>query len=60
MRKDGFFKGLELDPESFTTPAAVADLIVDHPRLMQRPVLVRGGRAIIGRPKDRVAAFLAE
>jgi arsenate reductase len=26
---------------------------------MQRPVLVRGDRAIIGRPKDRVAAFLA-
>ncbi|MDR7087438.1 arsenate reductase [Aeromicrobium panaciterrae] len=59
VRKDGFFKGLELNPDDYTTPSAVADLLVEHPRLMQRPVLVRGDRAIIGRPKDRVAAFLA-
>jgi hypothetical protein len=32
----------------------------EHPRLMQRPVFVKGERAIIGRPKDRVAAFLAD
>ena len=59
VRKDGYFTGLGLDADDFTTPEAVADLIVEHPRLMQRPVLVRGDRAIIGRPKDRVAAFLA-
>ncbi|GAA3529456.1 arsenate reductase (glutaredoxin) [Aeromicrobium panaciterrae] len=59
VRKDGFFTGLGLDPDDYTTPEAVADLIVEHPRLLQRPVLVRGDRAIIGRPKDRVAAFLA-
>lgn len=59
VRKDGFFKGLGLNPDDYTTPEAVADLLVKHPRLMQRPVLVRGDRAIIGRPKDRVAAFLS-
>ncbi|NRQ50239.1 ArsC/Spx/MgsR family protein [Aeromicrobium stalagmiti] len=59
VRKDAFFKGLGLDPDACTTPEAVADLLVEHPRLMQRPVLVRGDRAIIGRPKDRVAAFIA-
>lgn len=59
VRKDGFFKGLGLDPADFTTPETVADLLVAHPRLMQRPVLVRGDRAIIGRPKERVAGFLA-
>jgi arsenate reductase len=59
VRKDGFFKGLALDAADYTTPDAVADLLVEHPRLMQRPVLVRGDRAIIGRPMDRVAAFLA-
>jgi arsenate reductase len=58
VRKDGFFKGLGLDPDDYTTPEAVAELLVHHPRLMQRPVLVRGDRAIIGRPKERVAAFL--
>ncbi len=58
VRKDSFFKGLDLDPSDYTTADAVADLLVEHPRLMQRPVLVRGDRAIIGRPKDRVRAFL--
>ncbi|MBX3313093.1 MAG: arsenate reductase [Actinobacteria bacterium] len=59
VRKDGFFKDQGLDAADYTTPDAVADLLVEHPRLMQRPVLVRGDRAIIGRPKDRVAPFLA-
>jgi arsenate reductase len=59
VRKDGFFKDQGLDAEDYTTPDAVADLLVQHPRLMQRPVLVKGGRAIIGRPKDRVPVFIA-
>jgi arsenate reductase len=59
VRKDGFFKELGLDPADYATPEAVAALLAEHPRLMQRPVLVRADRAIIGRPKDRVAPFLA-
>lgn len=60
VRKDPYFTGLGLDASDYTTADAVADLLVEHPRLMQRPVLIRGDRAIIGRPKERVAAFLAE
>lgn len=59
VRKDSFFKGLDLNPNDYTTADTVADLLVEHPRLMQRPVLVRGDRAIIGRRKDRVQSFLA-
>jgi arsenate reductase len=59
VRKDDFFKQQGLSADDYTTAAAVADLLVEHPRLMQRPVLVRGSRAIIGRPKDRVEPFLA-
>ena len=59
VRKDGYFKDQGLLAEDYTTPDAVADLLVAHPRLMQRPVLVKGDKAIIGRPKDRVAPFLA-
>jgi arsenate reductase len=59
VRKDPYFKEQGLVAEDYTTPEQVADLLVEHPRLMQRPVLVRGDRAIIGRPKDRVAPFLA-
>jgi arsenate reductase len=36
----------------------VVAVLTDHPRLMQRPVLVKGDRAIIGRPKERVAPFI--
>ena len=60
VRKDSFFKDQGLDADDYTTPEAVADLLVEHPRLLQRPVLVRGDRAIIGRPKSRAEAFLAE
>ena len=59
VRKDPYFKEQGLDAADYVTPDAVADLLVEHPRLMQRPVLVRGDKAIIGRPKDRVPAFLA-
>ena len=59
VRKDAYFKDQGLDAADYTTPETVADLLVAHPRLMQRPVLIRGDRAIIGRPKDRVGPFLA-
>ena len=58
VRKDATFKKLELDPADYTTGPAVVDLLLEHPKLMQRPVLVKDGRAIIGRPKDRVEPFV--
>lgn len=60
VRKDGFFEEQGLDAGDYTTPEAVVGLLLEHPRLMQRPVLVKGDRAIIGRPKDRVPAFLSD
>lgn len=60
VRKDSFFSAQGLDPDDYVTPEQVADLLVEHPRLLQRPVLVRGDRAVIGRPKSRADAFLAE
>ncbi len=58
VRKDGHFRDLGLDADDYVTSEAVIELLLEHPRLMQRPVLVRGARAIIGRPKDRVEPFL--
>jgi arsenate reductase len=60
VRKDSFFKELGLDADDYMTSEAVIGLLLEHPRLMQRPVIVKGDRAIIGRPKDRVPTFLAE
>jgi arsenate reductase len=59
VRKDGYFRELRLDEADYTDVDSVADLLVEHPRLMQRPVIVKGDRAIIGRPKERVEPFLA-
>src|SRR3954451_17231802 len=55
VRKDPYFKELGLDPDDYTTKPAVVDLLVEHPRLMQRPLLVKGDRVVIGRPKQRAA-----
>lgn len=59
VRKDSLFKKLSLDAEDFQTAEQVVDIIAKHKMLMQRPVVVRGDRVIIGRPKERVRELLA-
>jgi arsenate reductase (glutaredoxin) len=58
--RHGDAKKAGVDTSQATTPAAVVDLLVEHPELMERPVVWRHGRAIIGRPTERVAPFLRE
>lgn len=58
VRRDPAFRELGLSASDIETREQVADLLADHPALMERPVLVRGDRAIIGRPTERVAEFL--
>ena len=59
VRKDAKFEKLGLSSGTYVdNPAAVVDIILKHKELMQRPLLVRADKAIIGRPKDRVAPFL--
>ena len=59
VRRDANFTKLGLRDTDVATAEQVLDVLTEHPELLQRPVLVRDGRAIIGRPKDRVPAFLA-
>lgn len=56
--KDAKFTALGLDPADYVTPSAVVDLLVEHPEVMERPVLLVDGRAAIGRPLDRIEALL--
>lgn len=58
VRKDSVFAKLGLDEAEYQTPAAVVDLLVKHPKLMQRPVVMTAKGAVIGRPKDRVSELL--
>ena len=54
VRKDGRFKALGLGPDDCATTARVIDLLLAHPKLMQRPVVLRGERALIARPPGKV------
>ena len=65
VRKDAFFGKLGLDEADFVGNVdAVVDILVEHPKLLQRPVIVTGKKAIIGRPlgdenaKERLVALL--
>ncbi len=60
VRKDSQFKKLGLDPDDYVgNPEAVIDLLVERKALLQRPVVVKGKKAMIGRPKDRIVDFLS-
>ena len=59
MRRDSQFKKLGLGEADVETKEQIVNLLLDKPRLMQRPVVVMGERAIIGRPKARVLEFLS-
>ncbi|MCB0953863.1 MAG: arsenate reductase [Microthrixaceae bacterium] len=58
VRRDAKFKSYGLSDDDVATADQVADVLAEHGELLQRPILVKGDRAIIGRPKDRVAPFL--
>jgi arsenate reductase (glutaredoxin) len=59
VRKDKRFFALGLDPDAYTTRETVVGLLLEHPELMQRPVVVRGGQAVIARPSEKVLELLA-
>jgi arsenate reductase len=58
VRKDSQFKKLGLDEADYVDAEPVIDLLVAKPRLLQRPIVVRGDKAMIGRPKERIRALL--
>ena len=58
VRKDKRFAELGLRAEDYVTAPAVVALLLEHPELMQRPVVVRGERAIIARPGEKVLELL--
>lgn len=60
VRKDSRFEKLGLDPADYVgNPDAVVELLSREKALLQRPVVVKGDRAIIGRPKDRIVELLS-
>jgi arsenate reductase (glutaredoxin) len=58
VRKDKRFKELGLNPDDYVEEKAVVALLLEHPELMQRPIVIRGKRAVIARPPEKLAALL--
>ena len=59
VRRDSTWKKLGLTEADAATEDQVVDLLVRHKQLLQRPVVVTPSKAIVGRPKERVRALLA-
>lgn len=58
VRHDGW-KELGITAADVATADGVVEVLGRHPELMQRPVVVTGDRAVIGRPPERVRDILA-
>ncbi len=58
VRKDKRFKELGLNEDDYTSPEAVIKVLLEHPELMQRPIIIRGERAVLARPGDMVKELL--
>jgi arsenate reductase len=52
VRKDKRFDELKLNATDYTNKETVIPLLLEHPELMQRPIVIRDGRAIIARPAN--------
>ena len=59
VRRDSLFKKLELSDDDVQTDDQIVRVILDNKMIMQRPVIVTGTTAIIGRPKERVRDLLS-
>jgi len=58
LRKtEPIYKELGIASGDFSDAQLIA-LMVEHPDLMQRPIIERGDRAVLGRPTENVASLL--
>jgi arsenate reductase len=55
--KEAIYKELKLDEQDLPEDQLVA-LMVQHPDLIQRPIVEKGSRAILARPAERLKEIL--
>jgi arsenate reductase len=56
-KSEPIYRELGLASEEFDDDAIIS-LMVEHPDLIQRPIVERGKRAVLGRPTENVKALL--
>lgn len=60
VRRDRKFAELGLNPKDYQSKQEVVSLLLEHPELMQRPVIVRDCSAAIARAPEVVAQYLPQ
>ncbi len=55
--KEDIYKELNLKNE--LDEEKLIEAMVEYPKLIERPVLIKGDKAIIGRPTSKIAEFLS-
>ena len=55
--KEAIYKTLRLG-ERDLSDAEIVDLMVEHPDLIQRPIVEKGAKAILARPPERLKEIL--
>lgn len=58
MLHEGSFKKLGRPIGEVSSNDALVRLLLEHPEVMQRPVCIRGDRAVIARPAEKVEEIL--
>jgi len=55
--KEAIYKELNLKEES--SEEALLEAMIANPKLIERPIVIKGNRAVIGRPIEKVVELLA-
>ena len=56
-KKEKIYKELGLKDKKLTKKEVV-DLVIKHPDLLQRPIVVRGNKAVLARPVEKIEKMI--